>query len=35
LQMGLLETVEPNNPAVRQRADKIAAYLKRFGDRGR
>jgi DnaJ-class molecular chaperone len=35
LQMGLLETVEPNNPAVRLRADKIAAYLKRFGDRGR
>lgn len=35
LQMGLLETVEPNNAAVRQRADKIAAYLKKFGDRGR
>lgn len=35
LQMGLLETVEPENPAVRERADRIAAYLKRFGDRTR
>lgn len=35
LQVGLLETVEPDNPAVRQRADRIAAFLKRLGDRGR
>lgn len=33
LQIGLLETVEPSNEAVRKRADRIAAYLKRFGDR--
>ena len=32
LQIGLLETVEPNNDVVRKRADRIAAYLKRFGD---
>lgn len=29
LQIGLLETVEPNNPAIRRRADRIAEYLKR------
>jgi DnaJ-class molecular chaperone len=32
-QLGLLETVEPDNEAVRKRAEKVAAYLKRFGDR--
>jgi len=30
LQLGLLETVEPNNPAVRKRADRVGAYLKRM-----
>ncbi len=35
LQIGLLETMEPDNPAVKHRAEKIAAYLKRFGDRAR
>ncbi len=29
LQIGLLETVEPDNPGIRRRADKIAEYLKR------
>lgn len=33
LQVGLLETMEPDNPEVRKRADKIAAYLKRVGQR--
>jgi len=33
LQIGLLETIEPDNDAVRKRADKIAAFLKRYGDR--
>jgi DnaJ-class molecular chaperone len=32
-QLGLLETVEPGNEVVRKRAEKMAAYLKRFGDR--
>jgi DnaJ-class molecular chaperone len=29
VQIGLLETVEPGNPAVRVRADKIGRFLKR------
>ena len=33
LQIGLLETIEVDNDAVRKRADKIAAFLKRYGDK--
>jgi DnaJ-class molecular chaperone len=32
-QLRMLETIEPDNQAVRERADKLAAYLKRWGDR--